>query len=302
MSSSEDQTPEFLAVGHITRDLLPDGGWRLGGTVTFAALAAARLGYRAGILTSAPPDLLAAFAELAPQVAVTNVPTETATTFENIYRDGARRQFLRGQARHLTPDMLPAAWAHPRIVLLGPVAREVAAAFAGTFPDALTGATPQGWLRRWDASGAVSPAPLALAGRILPSLDAMVLSREDVLPLPEALALAADGVPRGDAEAGALIADWARQVPVLAVTRGRDGATLYRRAAAPRHVSAYPAIEVDPTGAGDVFAAAFLCALADSGEPGSAADFASRVAAYSVEHPGASGIPTRAEVEDRWGR
>ena len=48
-----DAAPDFLAIGHVTRDLLPDGSWRLGGTVAFAALTAARLGLRPAIVTSA---------------------------------------------------------------------------------------------------------------------------------------------------------------------------------------------------------------------------------------------------------
>jgi sugar/nucleoside kinase (ribokinase family) len=58
---------------------------------------------------------------------------------------------------------------------------------------------------------------------------------------------------------------------------------------------------VDPTGAGDVFAAAFLCHLHASGNPREAADFANRVAACSVEKIGFASIPTRAEVVDRFG-
>jgi len=37
-------TPEFLTIGHVTRDIHPDGTFSLGGTVTFAALTAYRLG------------------------------------------------------------------------------------------------------------------------------------------------------------------------------------------------------------------------------------------------------------------
>ena len=67
----EDQaTPEFLAIGHVARDLLPNGGWRLGGTVTFAAFTAQRLGLRAAIVTSASPEVLDALKAALPGVAI----------------------------------------------------------------------------------------------------------------------------------------------------------------------------------------------------------------------------------------
>jgi sugar/nucleoside kinase (ribokinase family) len=45
--------------------------------------------------------------------------------------------------------------------------------------------------------------------------------------------------------------------------------------------------EVDPTGAGDSFAAAFMCALTRGAEPEQAATFACGVAAHSVTVLGA---------------
>src|SRR6185312_16540837 len=79
------ERPDFLAIGHITRDLLPDGSWRLGGAVTYAALTAARLGLRPAIITSAPPDVLAALDAMLPDIPLSVVPFGEATAFENIY-------------------------------------------------------------------------------------------------------------------------------------------------------------------------------------------------------------------------
>jgi sugar/nucleoside kinase (ribokinase family) len=55
---------------------------------------------------------------------------------------------------------------------------------------------------------------------------------------------------------------------------------------------------VDPTGAGDVFATAFLIRLAETGDPGQAARFANVTASFSVEGWGMAAIPTRLQVED----
>ena len=61
----------------------------------------------------------------------------------------------------------------------------------------------------------------------------------------------------------------------------------------------FPVAEVDPTGAGDVFAAAFLIRLQETQDPIAAARFANATASFCVQAPGVTGIPTRAMVEER---
>lgn len=296
----EDQeTPEFLAIGHVARDLLPNGGWRLGGTVTFAAFTAQRLGLRAAIVTSASPDVLDALKAALPGVAIAASIAPTDTTFENIYTPTGRRQYLRASALPLTLNDVPPAWRDASLVLLGPIAREVEPQLASAFPQATVAATPQGWLRQWDGEGVVSPIAPTIFEGLLSHLDALILSRDDLLSAPGTSAAEA-GVPHDAAEADALIARWADAVPLVAVTRGPDGALLYSRGLTAEPSPGYPATEVDPTGAGDVFAAAFLCALRENSDAHAAMDFANRVAAYSVEHEGIGGIPTREDLARRF--
>ena len=57
--------------------------------------------------------------------------------------------------------------------------------------------------------------------------------------------------------------------------------------------------EVDPTGAGDVFAASFVIGLHQRGDPVWAADFACAAAAFAVESPGLSGIATMPRILER---
>ncbi len=142
-----DRAPvDLVIVGHATRDLLPSGQWRVGGTVVYAAVTASRLGRRAAIVTSGPPDVLAALAEAAPGVAVAALPSMEATTFENQYdAAGGRRQYLRGQAISLVPSAVPRGWLGAPFVLLAPVAQEVDASLASAFPRGRLAATAQGW-------------------------------------------------------------------------------------------------------------------------------------------------------------
>jgi sugar/nucleoside kinase (ribokinase family) len=291
MSESET-APEFVLIGHVSRDLLSDGNWRLGGGVSYAGVVAGRLGLRVGVLTSASPDVLSTMREALPDAVIINIPSPEATTFENIYDATGRRQFLRARAESLTRDHLPSAWVNARIVLLTPVAQEVDPAFAQAFPGALVAAAPQGWLRRWDTQGAISPSPLDVAPQLLPRVRALILSRDDLLPL--------DADLEQKEQANALIADWAREVPLVAVTRGADGANLYADSAPAESFAGVVAREIDPTGAGDVFAAAFLCWLDRTGDARAAVRFANHVAACSVERVGVESAPTVAQLVARF--
>ena len=301
--SAADAPPDFLVIGHLTRDLLPTGSWRLGGTATFAAWTAQRLGLRAAIVTSAPADLLAVAHDTLPGVAISASPAAHATTFENRYHGPTRVQYLRARATPLHIQQIPPAWRAAPLILLAPLAAELDATFISAFPGALTAATPQGWLRQWDATGLVSPTPLPPPiSAALPHLRALILSREDIQP-PTAHATTPLASPHPTAtsshpltQADQQIATWAQQIALVVVTRGAEGAALIQSAAPPELLPGYPAHELDPTGAGDVFAAAFLCELHTTNDPRAAVDFANQVAAHSVEGLGLSAIPTRADL------
>lgn len=283
--------PDFLTIGHVTRDLHPDGTFSLGGTVTFAALTAHRLGLAAGIVTCVDAQLAAELPQHLPELALHLRPSPSTTTFMNLYQDGFRTQYLHARAESLFRTDIPTDWQAAPVVLLAPLAQELDPAFVTLFarrPGALIAATPQGWLRQWDATGRVWPAPWLAAEKVLPLLDALILSHDDLLPF-------ADGKRE---EADAMLARWSLLVPLLVATDGRYGATLFRHGSAQRF-PAYVVNEADPTGAGDVFAAAFLTHLHTYGEPEQAVDFANCAASFSVQQQGIAGIPTLAMVEKR---
>jgi sugar/nucleoside kinase (ribokinase family) len=286
--------PAFLAVGHVTRDLLPTAGFALGGTVTFAALTAARLGLSSAIVTRADEALSTQLSALLPGVALAVLPSEVTTTFENRYTEGFRVQYVRACAAPLTFADLPPAWLDAPVLLLGPLAQEISLEMIQTVrlrsrsAGSLLAATPQGWLRRWDSTGRVWPTPWTAASAVLPLLDALILSYDDLLPF-------AEGSREG---AASLLQAWSQLVPLLVATDGRHGATLFVQGQ-PTHFPACPAREVDPTGAGDVFAAAFLLALWQQGDPYVAMRFAHGAASLAIEHSGTSGIPSLEQIEQR---
>jgi sugar/nucleoside kinase (ribokinase family) len=275
--SDRAAAPQFVAVGHITRDMLACGE-RVGGTVTFAALTARRLDLRAAVVTSAGPDL--DWATTLAGIEVICVPGGATTAFANEYAGGARRQRLLGRATPLRATDVPQAWRSAPYALIGPVAGECAPDLVDAFPAARIAVTPQGWLRTWDASGRVRFAAWPEAPQVLPRADVTVLSREDVAP---------------DAD---LIERYAALAPCLVVTDGENGADVHWRGRW-THVPALARPARDPTGAGDVFATAFLIELGRGGDALAAARFAHAAASFVVEAGGAAGIPGRRQIEAR---
>jgi len=271
------QPVDFVVLGHITKDLTPDG-YTIGGTVTYAAVTARNLGLRAGIVTRASLELNCN--NVLAGITVVRLSSPATSTFENLYRDGHRVQYLRARAEPILPADVPGAWRTAPIVQLGPLAQELPADIGREFPQSLVGVTPQGWLRRWDATGRIHQIPWANASEVMAHANVLVFSREDV---------------RRDE---GLIAEYTQLAEIVVVTDGLYGADLYHRGQR-THFPAFLVEEQDPTGAGDVFAAAFLIRLYETGDPKIAMEFANCTASFCVEGPGVSTIPTREQVAQR---
>jgi sugar/nucleoside kinase (ribokinase family) len=265
---------DYLVIGHVTRDRLRGEEFAIGGTAIYAARTAQAMGCHVGIITSVAEDL--ELGSVLPEIRLLRIPAPATTTFENRYTDSGRVQVVHGVAHPLTPGDVPPDWQRADVVHLGPVAQECDPALALAFPGAFVGLTPQGWMRSWDDQGRVRPTPWASADRLLPHADAVVLSAEDLA---------------GDE---AIVARWAARTPVLALTRGRHGCRVYAEGET-REIPGFPAVEIDPTGAGDIFAATFFTSLAQGSAPWRSAELANAVAAISVTRVGLDSIPTPAE-------
>ncbi len=281
-----DHQPDILLVGTVTRDLLEnrlDSDYRLGGTVSFASVTALCLGRQPTVVTRAAADT--DFSELPAEVDLHVLPSPLTTTFANVYSAEGRVQYCYTPTAPITAADIPAALHQPRVVLLGPLVDDVASDVAQIFGDeTLVTAVPQGWMRRWDEHGRVYSKPWAEAREILPHLDVLVLSIEDIDYDLTRLDL------------------FTEYVPLVVLTQYRDGSTVYQRGEDGRvtitKIPPRPATEVDPTGAGDTFATAFVLRLQETGDPFQAARFANVTASMGVEGPGVSGIPSHTEVLD----
>jgi sugar/nucleoside kinase (ribokinase family) len=265
---------DYVVVGHLSLDLTIQG-LHLGGTAAYAALTARSLGLRVGVVTSTAGNIpLKALSGCETVI----LPSPESTVFENIYTPTERIQHLLGRAADISLQAIPQAWRRASILHLGPIAAEVDPCLPDDITPGLIGLTLQGWLRRWDDHGRVRVRAWEYGEQPLRQAGAVILSLEDVA---------------GDEDQ---IEYLASICPILAVTEGAAGARLYWNGDL-RRFSAPAVTELDATGAGDIFAAAFFVRLQATHDPWEAARFATRLASISVTRLGLAGVPTPEEVQ-----
>ncbi len=265
---------DYVTIGHVTQDLTPQGP-RLGGTASYSSLTARSLGLRAGIVTACSED---ADISILDGITVAGFRTDQCTTFENIHTPEGRIQFLHHRAPMIELHHVPETWRKSPIIHLGPIAQEIDVNLVRAFPDSIVGLTIQGWLRSWDKNGRVHFSEWPEASFVLNHATVAVVSIEDV---------------QGSEK---YIEELASMVKMLIVTEGPKGARLYWKGDVRRFT---PPVreEIDPTGAGDIFAAAFFYRLNATKDPWESARFATLLASFSVTRKGLEGIPTPEEIQ-----
>jgi len=274
---------DFLAIGHVARDEFEgELTWRLGGTALYAAATAARLGTTTALVTRVGPKEKPALDERCTQlgIALHALPSSATTTFAFRYVEGRRFMRLRARAKGISPNDVPAAWRAARAAVLGSIAHELDRTLFGRTAPRATVLVAQGYLREWSADGAITPRSWDDAEDIVPLVSAVVLSEDDV---------AGDlSAPRRWSRNGRVYVTLAER-GVLVLDRGTETT-----------VPGYSVERVvDPTGAGDAFAAGLAIALADGRSPDACARFANAVASFAVEDVGMAGLADRTRVDAR---
>jgi sugar/nucleoside kinase (ribokinase family) len=264
---------DYLAIGHVTIDVLPDGSRQPGGSVLYAALQAARLGRRAMILTrGVPAELRRLLEPYLDELQLIVQPAAATTTLQTAGVGTERRQRMLAWAGPIEPTELPAT----AVLHLAPVAAELL--WAPPRAGAYVGLTPQGLLRHWSASsGEVHLGPPSRTSTAIGALcDAVVVSAQEREACSELLQRAS--------AAGALVAVTAGELATeVLLPDGRRRELPVRRVERP----------VDDLGAGDVYASALFIALAQGDDIDTAAALASRSASLRMlgHGPGAIGRP-----------
>ncbi|HXC46253.1 MAG TPA: hypothetical protein VNU24_06570 [Solirubrobacteraceae bacterium] len=308
MGSLPQRRYDYIAVGHVTRDVVEDraGGAvaQAGGSAFYSGLQAARLGLRTLIVTQGVPaeiyELLEAFGDELDLHVIAAQHTTTLST--------------RGSGARRSQRLL--AWAGPiveplaldtEILHLAPVARETPTVWSGE--ARFVGITPQGLVRSWrtegepplvrlDTGSLLGDVPLAgragetLAGDITPvDLDPQLLpSRFDAAVISEEECMGCQALFTAARCCGAYVA----------VTAGSRPATVHLPTPIPGSVVQTGVPRVlqprEDLGAGDVFAAAFFVALSEGSLPLDAASFANAAATARIAGVGPGAIATRARL------
>ena len=277
---------DLVSIGHTARDEFEgDPEWRIGGTATYAAAAAACLGDRVALLTRVGPNerdrLAARCQELG--IELHALESEVTTTFSFRYVDGRRRLRLKARAKGIGADAIPLALRETRSVVLASIAHEIEPSVFDVYRDVPRVLAAQGYLRSWDADGTIRRREWDEAHDVLERVSVAVVSEEDI---------------EGDFD---LARGWAKTVPVI-VTIAERGAIILR-GGREVEVGGFPANEVvDQTGAGDAFCAGLALALADGDDLEAATGFANAVASFAVEGIGTLGLASRQQVEARMKR
>ena len=272
---TNEHIPDYLVIGHITKDNIPSGAI-LGGTPSYAGLTAHKLGKRTAIVTSFGPDV--PLLTVLDGIDIHSFPGDATTTFENIYVGGVRHQKWLATGAPLALASVPPAWRKSPIVHLAPMAQELSPALCRQFPDSLVCVTIQGWLRGRDAAFNVIYQPHPDLERSLSCIDILVLSLADL---------------GGDRAATDHLLT---SVKIGVETLGPEGCKVYQNGDIV-HIPVKPEIEIDPTGAGDIFAAAFFVRYQETTDCVKAAQFANACASLSVGQVGIAGVPSLDQVE-----
>lgn len=272
-------TLTFLAIGHFCYDVTPKG-YVLGGSAAYSTITARNLGFQARVITAVGSD----FDQRNPLlngIEVIYQESSDTTVFDNHYReDGQRKQFILALGAKLTPQQITADCSQAEVVYLCPIADEVDPDCIHRFNGSLIGVTPQGWMRHCKNNSRVLAKHWSSAALILPHADVLILSDEDLSAYP------------GELE------KYIELTKIVVLTKGKHGATLYENGRV-LDSNAYPANEVDPTGAGDVFATAFLIKYYETRLPQQALNFAHCAASFAVEGRYTSSIPTSDSIRNR---
>jgi len=275
IQTANELTPiDYLVIGHIAKDQTPQGA-TIGGTAAYAGRTAEAHGIRTGLLTSYAADI-----DMGPLqgVQIRNVSSPATTTFVNRYTVQGREQILCDLALPINPENVPQEWQQTSLVHLGPIANEVNRELIQHFSGAFIGITPQGWLREWGEDGKIHLLDWTAIRDILPLANAVVLSLEDLGHVDQ------------------VVPAIAQDCQLLIVTDGVNGAWVCYQGQQ-RHFPAPRLKEVDPTGAGDIFAAAYFIHFSHSQDPWEAARVATDLAANSVTRTGIESTPSREEVQ-----
>ena len=276
---------KFVAIGNVAIDENLQNSKTCGGSVFYASLFASKIGSESIAVTSFGKDFL----ELKPNWHSVRVCSELkafSTTFRLIYdKKGNRQAILKKEGGSISKAKLKKEIYNADIIFVCPIAHEITSKLVSFIAkEKKTGivvTTPQGWLRNWNKEGEkISQRSWNNAKEILQFTDVLIISDEDIKDNRSVLKLYKNLI---------------KKKGIVIVTQGSKGAVAYSENELVLS-KAYPAKAIDPTGAGDIFAAAFGIAFKETASLKKALKFANAAASFIIEGIGVSNMPTRPQI------
>jgi sugar/nucleoside kinase (ribokinase family) len=277
-----------LIVGHVTHDHYEEG-FVAGGCAYYGARVLSRLSGSFHLLTAVGEDFVCD--DALEGIDATVHRGGRTTVFANYYPDdGPRIQLLDAVGMTLEPAMAPQGWLEADLIHLAPVIGEMdLQAWKGAKKGGLLAINVQGWIKRagplFDASLLEQTQRRGVTGtthRVVQ--QPWTITREELSGVDIACLSEEDLIGQGD-----LLERLIDAVPIVALTFGARGSRVYVNGQ-PSDVGIEPAHVVDPTGAGDVYAATFAHGIATGRDPIEAARQAAKMAAVVISDIGARAL------------
>ncbi|TSC89441.1 MAG: hypothetical protein G01um10145_598 [Microgenomates group bacterium Gr01-1014_5] len=287
----------FYTIGHVTEDIVPRS--HVSGAVVYSAVAAMKLGFRAHIITKIPQKHPYVRQLEKMGIVVYPLPIRQSnikkglTSFKNFFsKDGNREQVVTDTQERITVEDLDFFPSFPdnSVILIASVVAEVEEALfpilekLGYFT-----ATPQGYFRKIQKSGKVKQ----IVWRKISSLSysrITVFSEEDIT------------INNSGFSRKLLLERLIMHSSVTVLTCGRNGSLVYKNTPKePIRIKAFELSSNEPvnlSGAGDVYATAFIIHFLQYQDLKEAALFASLYASLKIAEKeklggiGASTVPS----------
>ncbi len=306
-----------LCVGQVTHDRYGDD-LVAGGCACFGALCARALGARVRLYTGVGEDFL--LDDALAGLEVHALRSGRTTVFTNTYPEGGHRvQRVDAVGPRIGLASLPEAWRSPDVLLLAPVFGELDARepWSSAVDARVRAVCLQGFMKEAEpatgfvrAGGEESLRSQVTALKMRSQVTALQVTALQtrsqvtalqVTALQTALRAGIDAIFLSEEDLACFgfpgLLDLLRaSTRLVFVTRGADGCDVYTPEGV-LHAGVFPAEVVDPTGAGDTFAAATACGLACGLEPLAAARLGAAAASIVV---GFEGSRDMASVSSAW--
>lgn len=253
----------------------------LSGFVFNAAVILAKIGLNVNIIAKVGKDSVEDFSRNVTNhgIKISNLITGEASTGFNVIYDEKGDRTLRnlGDAGKIHEYDIPSDFFESDAVLIGPLIQEIPPSTLRYLASnsSLSLLDPQGLLRKINENKAIENIVIKNARPLLQDIDFLKLTGEEALLMANSKSI--EDAPKILSKMGPRI---------VAVTFAEKGSVLYEEGELVERIPAYPVNAIDPTGAGDVYAAGFIYEYLKTKDIVKSGFFASAAASFMVENMG----------------